>query len=182
MAAGANLATTLAAFLGTSYLFLYYKFKRKEVWTDVNLSVNYKPQRIKAILRNVMEVSIPITLSALLGTLNKNIDAFTVVRGLKTFLTEAEAKLQYGILSGKVDTLIVLPLSFNVAFSIALVPTISSAVARKDFKIAKNKIKHTLLITTLIGIPFTIRNVYICRTYFETIISKCGRRRSFIEN
>ncbi len=162
MAAGANLATTLATFLGTAYLYGYYKSKRKEVWTDINLSVNYRPQRIKTIIKSILVVSIPITLSALLGALSKNIDAVTVVRGLKTFLTEGEAKLQYGILSGKIDTLVVLPLSFNVAFSIALVPKISAAIAKKDFNTARRRIKNTLLLTAIIGIPCTARNVCIC--------------------
>ena len=55
----------------------------------------------------------PLTFSAILGSLNKNIDSFTVVRGLKTFLTEEQAKIQYGILSGKIDTLVTFPLSFS---------------------------------------------------------------------
>ena len=156
MAAGANVATTLATFIGTSYLYLYYKSRRKEVWTNINLTANYSPQRIKNILKNILAVSIPITISALLGSLNKNIDAITVVRGLKTFLTEAEAKIQYGILSGKIDTLIMLPLSFNIAFSIALVPTISSLIAKKDYKTAKKKIKNTIIITATIGIICTL--------------------------
>ena len=173
MAAGANLATTLATFLGTSYLYMYYNSKRKEVWSDVNLTVNYKPQRIKTIIKQILMVSVPITLSTLLGAVNKNIDGFTVVRGLRTFLTEAEARIQYGILSGKVDTLIVLPLSFNIAFSIALVPTISSAIARSDWACAKNKISYTLLLTTLIGLPCAARTVRFCKANFESIISEC---------
>ena len=35
MAAGANLATTLATFLGFSYLFLYYRSEGKEVAVKV---------------------------------------------------------------------------------------------------------------------------------------------------
>lgn len=182
MAAGANLATTLATFLGTSYLYMYYRAKRKEVWSDVNSSANYRPQSIKTIIKKIMIVSIPISLSALLGAINKNIDAFTVVRGLKTFLTEAEAKAQYGILSGKVDTLIVLPLSLNVAFSVALVPTIASAVAKGDFSVAKNKISYTLLLTTLIGLPCTVRNVFLCNPSLKFVIPKCYGRKRYIAN
>lgn len=156
MAAGANLATTLATFLGFAYLYLYYKSKRKEVWQDVNSSVNYNPQRIKRIVKEILMVSIPISLSSLLSAINKNIDAFTVVRGLKTFLTEAEAKVQYGILSGKVDTLTSLPLSFNIAFAVALVPSIAAAVARKDNKTVEKRISYSLLLTMLIGLPCTV--------------------------
>ena len=156
MAAGANLATTLATFLGFAYLYLYYKSKRKEVWQDVNSSAKYKPQRIKTIVKQILMVAIPISLSSLLSAINKNIDAFTVVRGLKTFLTEAEAKAQYGILSGKVDTLTSLPLSFNIAFAVALVPAIASAVAKGDKKTVQKRISNSLLLTMLIALPCTV--------------------------
>lgn len=156
MAAGANLATTLATFLGFAYLFLYYKSKRKDVWQDVNSSVKYKQQRIKTIVKQILMVAIPISLSSLLSAINKNIDAFTVVRGLKTFLTEVEAKAQYGILSGKVDTLTSLPLSFNIAFAVALVPAIASAVAKGDNKTVQKRISYSLLLTMLIGLPCTL--------------------------
>ena len=97
MAAGANLATTAATFLGFSYLFLYYRSQRKEIATEIASTVNYKKERIIMIVRNILFVSIPMALSAIMSSLNKNIDSFTVVRGLKEFLPEAEAKIQYGI-------------------------------------------------------------------------------------
>ena len=86
----------------------------------------------KKVVKNIMAVSIPISLSSIISAINKNIDAITVVRGLKTFLSESVAKVQYGILSGKVDTLIGLPLSFNIAFATALVPAVSSSIATGD--------------------------------------------------
>ena len=176
MAAGANIATTRATFLGTMYLYLYYINRRKEVWTDINLSVDYRKERIKKIIKNILAVSMPITFGALLGTLNKNIDAFTVVRGLKEFMDASQAKIQYGILSGKIDTLIYFPISYNIAFSTALVPKISSAIARKDYITAKNKISLTMLFTILIGLPCGLRNVYICKSNIKYFISKCNRR------
>ena len=90
-----------------------------------------------------------------MSTLNKNIDSITVVRGLKKFLSESDAKLQYGILSGKVDTLITLPLSFNIAFATALVPSISAAIARKETESAQKRISFSLLVTMIIGLPCT---------------------------
>ncbi len=156
MAAGANLATTCATFLGFTYLFSYYRLKRKEVWQDINLSINRKNERIKTIIKNIMLVAIPISLSSMLVAISKNIDAFTVVRGLETFLTTMEAKLQYGILGGKVDTLTALPLSFNIAFAVALIPAISTAMTKRDINTAKKRISYSILLTILIGLPCTI--------------------------
>lgn len=155
MAAGANLATTFSIILTFLYLLVFYKRNINNILEN-KIQIKYKKERILNILKQILYVSIPISFTAILTSLNKNIDSITVIRALKTFLTENEAKIQYGILSGKVDTIITLPMSFNVAFATALVPAISSAKAVNDTKTIKNKISFSLLITILIGLPCTI--------------------------
>lgn len=155
MAAGANLATTFSIILTFLYLLVFYKRNINNILEN-KIQIKYKKERILNILKQILYVSIPISLTAILTSLNKNIDSITVIRELKTFLTENEAKIQYGILSGKIDTIITLPMSFNVAFATALVPAISSAKAVNDTKTIKNKISFSLLITILIGLPCTV--------------------------
>ena len=135
MAAGATLATTLATLTGFGYLYFYYKVRRKEIAEEIKSTVNYKYERRRSIIKKILLVSFPIALTAILSSVNKNIDSFTVVRSLKEFLPAEEAVSQYGILGGKVDTLTSLPLSINVAFSTALVPAIAAAKAKNDKKI-----------------------------------------------
>lgn len=156
MAAGANLATTLSTFLSFTYLYLYYGERKTEIAQDIKSSTNYKAYRIKDIIKTILSVSIPISLSSLMSVITKNIDAITVVSGLKTFMTEASAKIQYGILAGKVDALTAVPLSLNIAFATALVPTIASAKAVGNIQIARERTELSLLITILIGLPCTV--------------------------
>ena len=158
MAAGANLATTLAVLLSFLYLFKYYNRNKKEIWKQSNKSSIKTTQNesAKRVVKNILAVSIPISLSSIISAINKNIDAITVVRGLKTFLSESVAKVQYGILSGKVDTLIGLPLSFNIAFATALVPAVSSSIAKGDKETITKRVSFSLLVTMLIGLPCTI--------------------------
>ena len=47
MAAGANLATTIATFLGFYYLSIYYKNRRKEVWQEIQSSASHSTLRNK---------------------------------------------------------------------------------------------------------------------------------------
>ena len=156
MAAAANLATALSTVVSFSYLIMYYILKRKEMYQEIRSSVNVKRERIKVILKRILAVSIPISLSAILCAINKNIDSVTVIRLLKTFITEEQAKIQYGILNGKVDTLITLPLSFNIAFATVLVPAVAGYMANGQKQKAKEKISFSILISILIGIPCTI--------------------------
>lgn len=156
MAGAATLATTLATLFSLVYLYRYFIKRKKEVWQEVVSSKKQKKESVMKIIKNILYVSVPIALCALFSATTKTIDALTVVRILKDFISEEEATLQYGILNGKVDTLITLPFSFNIAIATALVPTISAAIAKKQMHIAKRRIEFSMLVTILIGLPCTI--------------------------
>ncbi len=153
MAAGANLATTLATIASFMYLYMYYKVRRADLGKEIVSSVNFPTKSILGTVKSILMVSIPMSLSSILTSINRNIDSMTVKRGLQTFLTEGEALKQYGILSGKVDTLVSLPLSFNIAFATALVPAIASARTKGDIHTANKRVSFSLLVTMLIGLP-----------------------------
>ncbi len=153
MAAGANLATTFATITSFIYLFFYYKVRREDLAKEIVTSRPYRTKSIAGTVKKILSVSIPMSLSSILTSINRNIDSTTVVRGLKSFLTEAEAKAQYGILSGKVDTLTSLPLSFNIAFATALVPAITTAKTTGDMETGRKRVSFSLLVTMLIGLP-----------------------------
>lgn len=163
MAASANLATTFATMGSFIYLYQYYTLRRIDIKYEINHSINYKRKRSLSIIKSILYVTIPMSLTSILTSINKNVDSITVVRGLKSFLSNSEAKLQYGILSGKVDTLISLPLSFNLAFATALVPAVSASIAKKNKENGIKKISFSLLITILIGLPSTVGMIIFAR-------------------
>ena len=138
------------------YLYKYFAKRKKNMWQEVISSKVHKKETIFKIIKNILKVSIPMSLCSLFSATTKTIDALTVVRILKGIIGEESATVQYGILNGKVDTLVMLPFSFNIAFATALVPTISSAIAKKEIDIAKRRIKFSILVTILIGIPCSI--------------------------
>jgi len=156
MTGAATLATTLATLFSLFYLYRYFIKRKKEVWQEVISSKKYKKDSIRKIVKSIFAVSVPIALCALFSVMNKTIDALTIVRILSSSIGEEEATLQYGILSGKVDTLITLPYSFNIAFATALVPTISAALAKNEMQTAKRRIEFSILVTILIGLPCSI--------------------------
>ena len=156
MAAGANLATTFATLLSFSYIYALYKMNKKE--EDKNLESIVSPmskEKARIIIRKILAVSIPISLSSLISAINKNIDSVTVVRILKPLIGEATAKAKYGILSSKVDILTSMPLAFNIAFATALVPAISGARMKNDVETINKRLKLSILLSILIGLPCT---------------------------
>jgi len=156
MAAGATIATTVSNVFSLFYLFQYYVKHKKEVWREVISSTVHKKESIGKIIKNILIICVPISLGALLSVTNKTIDAFTVIKIAKQFLGEETATIQYGILSGKVETLITLPFSFNIAFATTLVPTIAASIANNDIKTAQKRIKFSILLSVLIGLPCSL--------------------------
>ena len=165
MAAGANLASTIATAIGFIYLYVFYARRKKEIWEDINNGKECKQNdSLKKIVKTILLLSIPMSLASVVAAINRNVDTLTVIRCLKTAfgnimtpeLAEAEATRLYGILSGKVDMLIGLPLSLNIAFATALVPAVSEAIALGDRNTATRRISFSLRTSMLICLPCAI--------------------------
>lgn len=165
MAAGATLATTLSTFLSCVYLFIFYGANRKDIKEKINIAPKIKIEgsSIK-IAKMILFVSIPISLGAIVSSLNRIVDIVTVVRGIKialaskipdALLLSEEAVRLSGILS-KTDVLVNLPLALNTAFATVLVPTVAGALAIKDYDTAKEKVSFSLLISAVIALPCAV--------------------------
>lgn len=167
MAVGANFASTLAAMCGFAYLFVFYNKRKKEIWKDISEEKGaYIKYTKRHIMKTILKFSIPISLASIISAINRNVDTFTVINGLKTLLTNqnfgtveaitAEATRLYGILSGKVDMLIGLPAALNIAFGTALVPTVSAAMIKNEEETARRRIVFSIRTTLLIALPCAI--------------------------
>lgn len=150
MAASANFATTIATFFSTVYIFKIY-IKSTNIYEE---KIYFQKERIIYIIRNILIISMPMTLNAILSSLGKNIDSITIVKILKGMIGEEEAIKKYGIISSKIDILVSMPLSFNASISTALIPEITKLKAKNDIDELIRKIKFSILITLVIGMPY----------------------------
>lgn len=151
MAASANFATTMATFFSLMYIFNKY-LKHSNIYEEKNF---YSRETILHIINSILIISIPMTLNAILSSLGKNVDSITVVRILKDIIGEEAAVKKYGIISSKIDILISMPLSFNASISTALIPEITKRKSQNDIEEMIKKIKFSLLITLILGIPYS---------------------------
>ncbi len=170
MAAGSTLATTVATSIAFLYLVRYYRKNRDEIWREINKAQQFATESRKKIAKKLISYAVPISFGSVVSALSGLIDVVTVVNGLQKYgydIVTANAK--YGILSGKVDILLAVPLSINVAFSVALVPFISSAIARHRKDEALSKIKYSLKISSLIALPCTFGLFVLATPIFQMI-------------
>lgn len=114
-----------------------------------------KPRREN--IRNVFDISIPSTLSRVIG----NIGYFFEPIILTTILLSLNYKssfitTEYGIIAGFVIPLLLLPSFFTTAISNALIPVISKAYSNNNKKEVKRKLRQAIIFSLMIGIPATI--------------------------
>ena len=150
-AACASFTTTLANIAELIYMYTFYIKNKPVIEEELKETVNHKNIRKTELIKEIILTTIPIQLTGLISSIGKNIDSTSIVGGLQSKIGYEEAKKQYGILSGKVDALINLPLSFNMAIATALLPRI--AACNNDRIECEKKINQSLLCTNLIALP-----------------------------
>ena len=181
MAAGANAASTVSTALSCSYLVIVLLFWRRK--HKMPRAAKLKKGERSEIARQILSLSIPISLSSIITTVSRVIDTATISRGIQTaFATgipnvpgiptveqlEAYAATMNGMLN-KADNITNLPLALNIAFATVLVPTISAALVKGDRRTASKKISYSILISTIIILPCAAGLIVLAQPFFDLL-------------
>lgn len=162
MAAAGNLSTTCAIVITFIYLIMY--FKKNKLDTSDSIISPEKKKTNKELLKTILGISIPITVSSLISVISGVIDTATVSNCMQIAYSGAVASKEEleqiamsatGILS-KVDTLVSFPLAINLAFSTALTPAISETLAKKDKRTASRRLSFSFFASLIIILPSAV--------------------------
>jgi len=124
----------------------------------------------KTYIKDSLRISIPNTTSRLIGSIGFFLEPIILTNTLLysgyslSFITK-----EYGIISGYVIPLILLPSFFTLAISQALLPVISKEYVNNNIKSIKRKINISIFISILIGIPVTILLVIYPKLFLNII-------------
>ena len=134
-----------------SILILYFYLPKK-----ININKEYIKPDIN-IMKDVLNISIPTTGSRIIGTIGYFFEPII----LTTFLlmngySNSYITYEYGIMTGYVMPLLLLPSFFSMAISQATIPVISNSFSNGKINYVKNKIKQSLSLSFIIGLIFTI--------------------------
>ena len=111
----------------------------------------------KVIFKDILNISLPSTGSRLIGSISYFFEPIILTFILlyvgysNDYITQ-----EYGVITGYVQPLLLLPSFFTMAISTSLLPVISSSYSRGNYNYAKKKLKQALIISLFIGIIFTI--------------------------
>lgn len=116
----------------------------------------------KIYLRDSLEISIPTTINRLIGSFTYFLEPIILTSVLLyTGYTKGYIVNEYGIISGYVIPVILLPSFFSNAISQALLPVVSKSYGQKKYKYAKKAIKQAVLLSLGIGVLFTLAFIFM---------------------
>ncbi|MBQ6992533.1 MAG: polysaccharide biosynthesis protein [Clostridia bacterium] len=178
MAAGGNLSTTLAIIIAFLYLVILYLHRKKgmnKLCEKQEVQTEYKS--VKNTIKIVLSLAIPMMLGSLFSVIHSLIDTITISNCVQQayegiILTKEALEDKAMELSGtlaKVETLMHLPTAITVAFCTALVPAISTAIAKKEMDIVKKRLSFSIFATMLIILPSAAGMIFLAKPILQML-------------
>ena len=131
-------------------------YRRRAIKTNAYglVSLDDSVMSKKATLKELLIISIPMTLSSSLLNIITLIDAKVITYRLSNalMLTQAEVETEYAVFS-KAHTLFTLPSSLIVSISISVVPAIAAAIALKKYKETAGIMSSSVKLMNLFALP-----------------------------
>ena len=136
---------------------------------------------IKVFKKQILEIAMPTTSTRIIGSISYFIEPilFTFLM-LKSGVSVSKTTIEYGIITGYIMPLLLLPGFFASAFSLALLPRISKAIANKNYNYAKKLLKYFTLASFIIGLLFSII-IFLAPNFFMNLLYHHTKGASYIK-
>lgn len=153
--AGGTVGTSLGALI--SALFLIYCHKKKgAIKVRDKSSIKDEKYSVAYLTKKIIHYGLPITLCVGMNSAGILVDVYnTKSRLLVAGFSEVNATVLYGYLA-KYQQLINVPIAIISSLSMAVLPVIAGAAARKDKKQVKSNINYAFRTCFLIAIPSAV--------------------------
>lgn len=138
--------------IGLGVIFLQYLLRKNK-----KRNGRHAVESSSSIIWKLMTLSLPVTGSRLMSTGLSALDAVIIPGQLQAAGYSARnAASLFGQLSGTALTLLTFPSVFTFALATSLVPAISEAVVRKDYRLAQLRCTNAIRYTIILGLPCVI--------------------------
>lgn len=148
----------------SSILILFF-FLPKKVRITKN---DIKPSKI--YIKDSLDIAVPNTTARLIGSIGYFLEPIILTTALSHVgYSNSFIINEYGIVSGYVMPILLLPSFFTLAISQALLPVVTKLYTIRKYKETKRKIKQGIFYSCLIGIPVTILLMIIPEVFLKVI-------------
>lgn len=166
---GATMGTTIGALASTLYLIIVYEKNKKFKVSNLDNDKKNVRHTNKQVVRKILKYSIPITLSVAILSAGTLIDSYNITsRLIAGGNLKSYAQNLYGMYT-KYIMLINMPITIISALAVAILPSISTAMALKDKQLVTQKINFAFRICLLIVIPAAVGFSLLSNPIYELL-------------
>lgn len=163
-AAGAAFGGTAGAVGGLALILLIYFLNRKAFDYHIRHSCKGKRETNGKLYKQILAISIPITIGASIMPFVNMVDASLIVRRLEVAgFDYVLSKELYGGYTSMVNSMINFPYAITMAVAMSLVPLIAAAYKANDRKYAEDNIQLSLRFSMLISMPCAVGYIVLAR-------------------
>lgn len=123
-----------------------------------NKKINISDFKIdKNISKDILNISIPTTSSRLIGSISYFLEPILVTYLLsKSGFNLEYITLEYGVVTGYVYPLLLLPSFFTMAISTSLLPVITNYYSLRKYNLVKKRLRESIYLSLMVGIISTL--------------------------
>ena len=170
MAMGSTAATAVSTLVALAYLYMFYQKNKSSIHDNIRNAAPHIVESTKVTVRRIIKYVVPISFASIVVALSGLVDVLSVMEGLQNYGYPIEkANEIYGIIVGKVDILVSIPHTFNVAIVTPLIPMITEFMVKKDYKGAQNRINFSMKLSSIIALPCTIGLAILAEPIFQAV-------------
>lgn len=170
MAMGSTAATAVSTLVALVYLYMFYQKNKASIHENIINAAPHIIESTKVTVRRIIKYVVPISFASIVVALSGLVDVLSVMDGLQNYgYSIDEANEIYGIIVGKVDILVSIPHTFNIAIVTPLIPMITEFMVKKDYKGAQNRINFSMKLSSIIALPCTIGLVILAEPIFQAV-------------
>ena len=170
MAMGSTAATAVSTLVALAYLYMFYQKNKASIHENIRNAAPHVVESTKVTVRKIIKYVVPISFASIVVSLSGLVDILSVMEGLQNYGYSLEkANEIYGIIVGKVDILVSIPHTFNVAIVTPLIPMITEFMVKKDYSGAQKRINFSMKLSSIIAFPCTIGLAILAEPVFQAI-------------
>ena len=157
-AAGTTIGTSVGAMGAAVFLLITFLLNKNEISKDME-DPGYPENTIsyKTIVKQILSYSFPAVLGIIAMNLNNIIDLnLCSQRLMSAGFNQTQATELYGILTSQYQKLLNMPLAAMSALPAALIPSLGTALARKDTVQFERKVNESFRISLIIALPSAV--------------------------
>lgn len=169
-ATGATFGGTAGAIGGLGIIFLIYMVNRDNFKSQIANGKEEGSEPNKSIYKEILIISVPITIGASIMPFINMIDAGLIITRLKSSgVSDTLAKSLYGGLTGMVNPMINFPHVITLAIATSLVPLIAGAYKEGNNELAESNIQLSGRTAMLIGMPCAVGFFVLAKPILQTL-------------